>query len=95
MPELRGSTLGRGTFWPCCFVRFSFQLFFYLLAGFILFTEFPLYSFTRCCVKSISIFAYEAFEWREYLGDRFFCSGNRSVVCLTHSLPNVLHTEWA
>ena len=61
MPEPRGSTRDRGIFWPCCFVRFSFE-FFYPLAGFILFIELLLYSWARCCVKRFSIFAYKGFE---------------------------------
>ena len=68
---------------------FSFQLLFFTLL------VLPLYNFTRCCVKRISIFAYEAFVRKEYLGDSFFCNGNRSVVCLTHSLPTLLRTKWA
>ena len=64
---------------------FNLSFFFYLLAGFIL-LMLSLYSFTRCCVKRISIFAYKAFVWREYLGDGFFCNGNRRVVCMPNAL---------
>ena len=58
--------------------------FFYPLAGFILFLL-PLYSFARCCVKRTFIFAITGW-W-------FLFSGNRRVVCLTHSLP-ILLTHW-
>ena len=46
------------------FCSFFFLTFFYLLAGFILFIVLPLYSFARCWVKGIFIFAYKGFEER-------------------------------
>ena len=74
-------------------IVFLYNFFFYLLAGFILLVL-PHYSFASCCVKRIFIFAYNAFEWREYLGAGFYCSGNRSVVCMPNALaPNCL-THW-
>ena len=55
MPEFRGSTPGRGTFWPCCFVRFSFQLFFtYWLVSFYL-QSFP---FTASRGVALKVFLY-------------------------------------
>ena len=81
-----GSTPGRGILLAVLFGSFFFLTsFFYLLAGFILLVL-PHYSFASCCVKRIFIFGYNAFECREYLGDGFYCSGNRSVVCMPNAL---------
>ena len=66
-------------------IVFFLTSFFYLLAGFILLVL-PHYSFASCCVKRIFIFAYNAFECREYLVDGFYCSGNQSVVCMPNAL---------
>ena len=86
MRELRGSTPGRGILLAVLFGSFFFLTsFFYLLAGFILLVL-PHYSFASCCVKRIFIFGYNAFEWMEYLGDGFYCSGNQSVVCMPNAL---------
>ena len=94
MRELRGSTPSRGILLAVLFGSFFFLTsFFYLLAGFILLVL-PHYSFASCCVKRIFIFGYNAFEWREYLGDGFYCSGNQSVVCMPNALALHCLTHW-
>ena len=79
------------------FCSFFFLTFFYLLAGFILFIVLPLYSFARCWVKRIFIFAYKGFEER-IIGWCFFflifCSGNQSVVCMPNALALHCLTHW-
>ena len=55
---------GSGFFGRVVLFVFLLNFFFYLLAGFILFTVLPLYSFARCWVKRIFIFAYKGFEER-------------------------------
>ena len=68
--------------------------FFFLPIGWFHFISVAPYSFASCCVKRIFIFAYNAFECREYLVDGFYCSGNRSVVCMPNALAPHCLTHW-
>ena len=96
MRELRGSTPGRGILLAVLLGSFFFLTsFFYLLAGFIL-LALPL---TASRAVALNVFL--------YLRIMPLSAGNIWLMvfivvgtevwyaCLTHSLPTVLHTEWA